>query len=289
MGIARDRGARRVPGAGPGAVRPLLRPDAGAVLLPGRHLGRAEPDVGGAEDGHLHARRLAADARRRGRDGGAQRAGPGRADLRALGPAAQPAPGDDAALGLRRLRARLPDQDAGVPVPRLDARRLPATCRCRRSPSSPAWSPRSPPTASCASCCRCSRCRSHDWQTILLRARAAVDPLRLDPRLHADQRAPDPRLLVGRAARLHHARDLRARRAGDRRPGRAAAGGQPRARRRAAVLHRDAARRAHRGSEDIRDMGGIAFARARARRAVPDRDASRRWRCRARRTSSASS
>ena len=62
--------------AGPGAVRPLLRPDAGAVLLPRRPVGRAGPRPGGAEDGHLHAGRLAADARRRGRHGGA-RAAPG--------------------------------------------------------------------------------------------------------------------------------------------------------------------------------------------------------------------
>ena len=76
----RDRRAGRVPGAGPGAVRPLLRPDARPVLLPGRDLGRARPDRGRGEDGHLHARRLAADARRGGRDRGALRARRGRAD-----------------------------------------------------------------------------------------------------------------------------------------------------------------------------------------------------------------
>ena len=36
----RDRGARRVHGPGPGAVHRLLRPDAGAVLLPDRRLGQ---------------------------------------------------------------------------------------------------------------------------------------------------------------------------------------------------------------------------------------------------------
>ena len=65
-GAGRDRGAGRVLRAGPGAVRPLLRPDAGAVLLPDRHLGRAEPR---ARDDHvrdLHAGREPADAGRGG-------------------------------------------------------------------------------------------------------------------------------------------------------------------------------------------------------------------------------
>ena len=65
--------------------------------------------------------------------------------------------------------------------------------------------------------------------------------------VHADQCAADPRLLVGRAARVHHARDLRARQRGPGRPGRAAAGGQPRPGRRAAVLRDRAAGGALRG------------------------------------------
>ena len=121
----RDGRAGRVPGAGPRPLRPLLRPDAGAVLLPGRDLGRPGPDRGGREDGRLHARRLAADAGRRGGDRGAVRARAGRAELRVLGPRRQPAAREHAEVDLRRLRARVPDQDAGVPVPRLDARRLP--------------------------------------------------------------------------------------------------------------------------------------------------------------------
>ena len=63
-----------VPRAGPRAVRPLLRPDAGAVLLPRRAVGLGPARGGHRGDlqaDHLHARRLAADARRRGRDGGA--------------------------------------------------------------------------------------------------------------------------------------------------------------------------------------------------------------------------
>ena len=77
-------------------------------------------------------------------------------------------------------------------------------------------------------------------------------------------RAADPRLLVGRPARLHRARDLLAARRG--RPGRDAADGQPRPRRRARVLHRRAARRAR------RRLGGHARhgrPRASARRCSP--------------------
>src|SRR3712207_7672693 len=36
--------------------------------------------------------------------------------------------------------------------------------------------------------------------------RPGVDPLRVGPGLHADERAAHPRLLLGGAARLHHAR-----------------------------------------------------------------------------------
>ena len=72
--------------------------------------------------------------------------------------------------------------------------------------------------------------------------RAGLDPLRLGDGVHDDARAADPRLLVGRPARLHRARDLRAELAG--RAGRDPAGVQPRPRRRAGVLHRRAARRA---------------------------------------------
>ena len=60
----RDRRPRRLPGPGPAALRPLLRPDAGPVLLPDRGLRRREPDRGDDEDDRLHAGRLAADAGR---------------------------------------------------------------------------------------------------------------------------------------------------------------------------------------------------------------------------------
>jgi hypothetical protein len=74
--------------------------------------------------------------------------------------------------------------------------------------------------------------------------RPGLDPLRLGDGLHADQRPPDRRLLLGRPARLHHDGDLRAGAAG--RAGRGPADGQPRHRRRPAVHHRRAARRARR-------------------------------------------
>ena len=73
------------------------------------------------------------------------------------------------------------------------------------------------------------------------------------------------------------------------RPGRAAADGQPRARDRAAVLHRRRARRPRRRLGEAARHGRDRLPRPGARGAVPDRRRSRRWRCPARRTSSASS
>ncbi len=87
----RDGGARRASGAGPGAVRRLLRPDADPVLLPDRDVGRGADRVAGDDEARdLHARRLAADARRGGRDRRARRRQRRRPHhVRALGPAAQ--------------------------------------------------------------------------------------------------------------------------------------------------------------------------------------------------------
>ena len=86
-----------------------------------------------------------------------------------------------------------------------------------------------------------------------------------------DRRAPDRRVLLGRAARLHHARDLRPEPPG--RPGRAAADGQPRARRRAAVLHHPAALPPRRRLGGHPRDGRHRLPRAGARLAVPDRRA----------------
>ena len=88
--------------------------------------------------------------------------------------------------------------------------------------------------------------------------RAGLDPLRLGDGVHDDERAADPRLLVGRPARLHHARDLRAdgpraRRARCCRRSTTASWSRPLF----FIVALLAARAG--GSEDIRDMGGIAF------------------------------
>ena len=53
----RDRDARRLPGPGPAAVRPLLRPDADPVLLPVRELGRGAPGRRGRGPDRTLARR----------------------------------------------------------------------------------------------------------------------------------------------------------------------------------------------------------------------------------------
>ena len=65
--------------------------------------------------------------------------------------------------------------------------------------------------------------------------RAGLDHLRLGAGVHPDRRAPDRRILLGGAARLHHAGHLRAEPPG--RPGRAAADGQPRPGGGAAAVH----------------------------------------------------
>ena len=65
LGPRRVRDARRLPGAGPAALRPVLRPDAGAVLLPDRLLRHRRPRAGDDQDDGLHAGRVAADAGRR--------------------------------------------------------------------------------------------------------------------------------------------------------------------------------------------------------------------------------
>ena len=121
----RDRHARRLPGPGPAAVRPLLRPDADPVLLRDRDLRRRAPDRGDDEDDRLHAGRLAADVRRRDRDGDPRLPGDRRALVLDRLPARAPALVGQPGVDLLLLRRRLPGQDAGLPDPRLDARRLP--------------------------------------------------------------------------------------------------------------------------------------------------------------------
>ena len=60
-------------------------------------------------------------------------------------------------LDLLLLRRRVPDQDAGVPGPRLDAGRLPRRAAAGPGAALRRAARRSAPTASCASCCRSTR------------------------------------------------------------------------------------------------------------------------------------
>ena len=125
---ARDRRVRghgRLPRAGPPALRPLLRPDAGAVLLPGRQLRHRRPRAGDDQDDGLHAGRLAADAGGGDRDRGPHRRDDGRALVRDGGPARERPARGKPGVDLPLLRRGVPGQDADLPAPRLDARRLP--------------------------------------------------------------------------------------------------------------------------------------------------------------------
>ena len=210
----RDRDPGLVPGPGPAPLRPLLRPDAGPVLLPLRRLGqrprgRADGRGGDAEDDRLHADRLAADAGRGDRHGDHRRRRRPHhlLDRRTL---QAPARRGQPALDLLVLRRRLPGQDAGLPPARLDARRLPGGAAAgaggllrgagqgrrlrlpaRRAAALPGGDDRIP-----------GGDPGH---------RPGLDPLRLGDGLHPDQRAAGRRLLLGGAARLHHRRDLRPR------------------------------------------------------------------------------
>ena len=125
LGPGRVGRAGRVPVPGPRPVRGLLRPDARALLLPHRDLGRAQARPGHDQARHLHPRGVAAHARRgdrhRGRVGGQQRPD----QLRALRPRARRPAHRHAGVDLPALRRGLPGQDARLPGARVAARRLP--------------------------------------------------------------------------------------------------------------------------------------------------------------------
>ena len=152
------------------------------------------------------------------------------------------------ALDLLVLRRRLPGQDARLPPPRLDARRLPGGAAAGAGGllrgARQGRRLRLPARRAAALPRRDGRVPGGDPGD-----RAGLDPLRLGDGLHADQRAAGRRLLLGRPARLHHRRHLRPlrRRLRRRRP----ADGQPRPRRRAALPDRRDPRRAlrHRGPD----------------------------------------
>src|SRR5512132_2566087 len=275
-----NRGSRRIPGAGPDPLRPLLRPDADPVLLPLRELGdRASwaagggrgsdpPATGGDQDDRVHAGGIAADAGRgdRGRDPYRKR----RADrLQHPAPCRASAGKRQPVLDLLVLRRGLPGEDARVPAARLDARRLSGGAAAG-------------PRALFRGALQGRRLRvPADRPTDLPRGdqplpggdpadRGRLDPLRVGDGLHADQRAADPRLLLRRAARLHHPWDLQP--APRRRGWRGHEHGQPRARDRAADADRRPAGRPDRHRRHHQD-GRPGAAGARARRPVPDRNA----------------
>ena len=141
-------------------------------------------------------------------------------------------------LDLLVLRRRLPGEDAGLPAPRLDARRLPGRA-LPRSRSSPGCSPRSGlrlPSRRPADLPR----RDHPLPGGDHPRRGRLHPLRLGDGVHPDERPAGRGLLLGGAARIHHAGDLQP--AARRRRRRGPPDGQPRARRRAPAAHRGRAR-----------------------------------------------
>ena len=184
----RDRRARRAHGPGPRAVRRLLRPDARAVLLPDGGLGRRPTAVAAMIKLFIYTlvgsllMLVGGDRHRR----------PGaRATRVHLRPRAAQLAARDAAdrlagLDLPLLRRGVPGQDAGLPVPRLDARRLQgdAAAGARGLLGDPLA--RSPPTASCASCCRCSPTPAAHFQELDAADRAGLDPLRVGDGVHDD-------------------------------------------------------------------------------------------------------
>ena len=154
----RDGDARRLPRPGPAPLRPLLRPDAGPVLLPLRRLGRRGPAIAATTKmivytlvGSLLMLVAAIATAILSADGGSS-------PSRCRAAAERPRRGQPG-LALLVLRRRLPGQDARLPRSTAGCPTPTGWRRCRRSPSSPPSSPRSAPTGSCASCCRSSRTR----------------------------------------------------------------------------------------------------------------------------------
>ena len=206
----RDGRPGRVPRAGPRPLRPLLRPDAGAVLLPGR--------IWGGPD------RIAAAVKM--------------VVYTLVGSLLMLA----AAAATAVLSARGPGE-LSFAFSDLVANRLPESTQkwifvafalafLIKMPAFPfhGWMPdayRAMPLPALAVFSGVvSKVAAYGFLRIALplfpdavarlpddpaRGRAALDPLRLGDGVHADQRAADPRLLLDGPARVHHARDLRRR------------------------------------------------------------------------------
>ena len=213
LALGRDRGARRVHGAGPGAVHRLLRPDAGAVLLPDRRLGHRRPRARDDQVRDLHAVGLAADAGRRRSRSGVLATPRRRRASRSRSPTSSSAPVARGLAGVDRaaVRARLLREGAAVPAARLGAGDLPlhldpgAGAALRRAVEGRRL--RLP----------ADRAADHARRRPALAGavhhrRGLLDPLRVGPRVLAGQRAAGARVLVDRPARLHRAGDLRLRR-----------------------------------------------------------------------------
>ena len=262
-GPRRNRGARRVHGAGPGAVHRLLRPDAGALLLHDRWLGHWRPRAGHHQVRDLHAGRLAADAGRGDRARGAGHARRRRDLLLARHAGAANGGRGQPAVDRASVRARLLRQGAAIPAARVGAGDLPLVPhRDHRAAVGGALQGRR---------LRLPAHRAADHARGLPALAGAVpghrrllDPLRVDPGLLPGQRAAGGGLLLDRPAGLHRARHLRPRRQG--RPGRGAADGQPRHRGGGPVLDHQRRGRAGGRQRVARRAGGHGVPGARAGR-----------------------
>ena len=270
--LGRDRDARRLPRPGPAPLRPLLRPDAGPVLLPLRRLGqrttRASPVPATMKMivytliGSL-LMLVGGDRHRR---------------------SSPPTAGELTLLDRRRCSENLLGEGsqhwifwffAAAFLVKMPAFLSTAGCRtptgrrrCRCWSSSPACSPRSAPTASCASSLPLFPDAPSQFQEVVL-------VIALASILYGSVMAftqTNVRLIagysLGRPARLHHPRDLRP--APRRRRRRGPADGQPRPRRRAALPDRRAALAARRHRGPARD-GRPGDAGAGPGGALPDR------------------
>ena len=110
-----------------------------------------------------------------------------------------------AGLDLPVLRGGVPGEDAAVPVPRLDARRLPRDADAGAGRvlgrAVEGRGLRLPADRAAAVPARVAALPGADPAD-----RARVDPLRVRAGVHDDRRAADPRVLLGRADGLHRAR-----------------------------------------------------------------------------------
>ena len=231
FGARRDGGARRVPRPGPGAVRPLLRPDAGAVLLPDRRSGAratASPATtkiviytlvgsllmlaGGGRHGVLRAPHGGHDLRSSFADLAPDAAA--RAARRTGSSSASPL-AFLVKMPAFPFHGWMPDAYRAMPLPVL-AVLLGGAVEGRRL--------RLPADRAAALPGRAAHFQDADAAD-----RAGLDPLRLGDGVHADERAAG-RSATRRSRSSASSRSGSSRSTTDGRPGRAAADGQPRPR-----------------------------------------------------------